>query len=205
MRNQKGSVPAILIVVIVLIIAVVGGVSWFIVSQDSNTTNSSVVNTNTNTAIDNTNSTEVTNTNSVVTNETDNWMTYANNVFGYSFRYPNSFSIEESDNKVYINPNHTYPAKLGLIQVYKDTINNVRDILTTEYLDEPINDGTPFSDTNIYLNSIEASKLKFGTAIGLNVVNVLIEKDGMVYRFEYGEGTDLETFEKILNTFSIVN
>jgi hypothetical protein len=48
MRNQKGSVPAILIVVIVLVIVAVGGVSWFIVSQDDDSnTNKAIINTNT--------------------------------------------------------------------------------------------------------------------------------------------------------------
>lgn len=109
MRNQKGGVPAILIVVIVLIVIAVGGVSWFIVSQDSNEiTNTEVTNKNTNSVV---NVNTSANTNRLV-DETKGWLTYINEDLGIKLQYPETGSVGvfEYDNTQNTNQTGDYPS-----------------------------------------------------------------------------------------------
>ncbi|MFA6272767.1 MAG: hypothetical protein WC693_06820 [Patescibacteria group bacterium] len=77
MKNQK----IILTVAIILIVLVIGGVSWYFISEDDNSDTNLSTLTNVNSVI---------NTN-VVVGATDDWFTYSNEDLGIRFEYPKTF------------------------------------------------------------------------------------------------------------------
>lgn len=129
-----------------------------------------------------------------------NWSTYSNT--NYSFMYRNGFNFKESDNGLVVNPN-IYTSPSLSIQIYEDTIDNVENVVSTEYakestINEPLN-----SATYSTINGREAKQIRFSTGSGFDDVVTFIEKNGKVYRIKYSEEENSELFEILLNTFKI--
>lgn len=150
---------------------------------------------NTNTANDNANVEVVTNTNATVSNEntnaeqgsevdTTNWLTYTNDEYGFSFRYPKEWEIKDySKTSVFINvPNQVLRLQFNSDQteyhmvLYKDNVQNI--------IDEIKNDDPSASfvkaENDISINSNSYKYVSVLAAIG-SLVDYYIQSYGTEY------------------------
>jgi len=142
----KGSRTGV-VVAFVVVILVITGALWYSFSGTNDNTNNTnkVMNENTNVTV-NTNTT--TNTNSAV--DTSDWETYTNEMYSYSFKYPNNWDVVElSDPKagIALKSSEYQPINSGSVEysgeIYVSSLSNPEN-LSAQELFETYSDSSRF-------------------------------------------------------------
>lgn len=209
MNKQKGS-ALIFLLVGVLVIAAIGGAYYL---GRSTTSTPSPVSTS---------QIPQPTIPSSSTDETTRWKTYTNNKYGYSFKYPTDWTLEENEMQGFqsialTKTDNTQEQEQVLLPgdqnadvIYKIITRvetNPKGYTAKEYLLQNISPES-LSDyeknlEEINLNGFPAIKRKEACApcSGMEVIITLIHRD-KIYSLSYGAMAHEETHDKFLNTFN---
>lgn len=213
MNNQRGSAAPIAAIIFAVAALVLSG--WFFMmvqtkvkervntntTTTQNTSSGTVVNTNvtTNTnsnlnsnSATNTNASSNTNSNTNSTiNSTQDWKTYTNVEYGFSFKYPDSYSVKENGLTFAVAPlDGSYPSPF--IQISTDSINTV----ITDNVDQEV------SRESVKAGSISGLKIVEDMAIGGEGLNYVFSHQGKTYLLR---GTNSDIDQNIFSTFTFTN
>lgn len=176
-------------------------------------TNTNTV-TNTNTANDNANVEVATNTNAEQGSEVDttNWLTYTNDEYGFSFRYPEEWILNEQPNTISLQSpelvGNTYADSFTVEVTENDFDNQKKQIEDSDLIDGNLS-LSKFND-DVAESSINGLAAKVGThstAIGLDekYYFISLSNDGALY-FEFLKPTEKVNtlIEDVVHTLKIL-
>jgi len=179
-QYQKGFVNIVLIGVLVLIVAVGGYLTW------SKKSNQVAQNTTQNLASQEVNNIETKTPATTTSDETADWKTYTNAQYGFEFKYPKDWELNEKDGTIDLikyGPKKNLPGSYGdiLVQLFifipKDTYDFIADI-------EAQNKDATYENNGIEYEDPEAKKITYSRFFESGFNGVLIPA-GKAGGYEY--------------------
>lgn len=170
------------------------------------------VGTNTNVGVENGNAEVNTNTNSSGEIDTSDWITYANEEYGFSFRYPGDWTLLEKQNGVSLFSEDligsAYANSFDLTITNKDFDSLKTDIENSDIVNGNIS-LTKFNDDleTVQIDGFTTSTGTHKTAIGLDVRYYYIsisEKDALYFEFLKPTSKINSLVEKVIQTLETI-
>ncbi len=150
-----------------------------------------------------------TNTQTTTIDEFADWKTYRNEEYGFEFRYPNYWILEESDNSVSLDSPENYADPLRRIEILVTFDKNPKSLSAKEYYDGQNGISAfdnPEQDSEITIDNNRAYRLYPNTGISPGML-VLIPLENIFIRFDtLSERRDTSMiFDQILSTFKFIS
>ncbi|MDP2684130.1 MAG: hypothetical protein Q8P20_03665 [bacterium] len=203
MNNRKGFISIVTAIVIAVLAVGFAGIAVYYETQKDETTSSATKITTTNTT---TNTNLVVNTNTVV-DKTDDWLTYTNDSYKFSIKYPNSCPFDEAD---YVTDSEYYPqlfysmycngfsGEAFFIEVH----NNENELTLDDYI--PINKRLNIEGTEEWSSTL-VNGHEGRQYLDINGVSItlIIPVDKFVYQIISQDNSNI--FQTALSTFQFTD
>jgi len=152
---------------------------------------------------------------------TEDWLTYRNEEYGFSFMYPRGWEVREFDHLLAITTNDNGKEdKLGLIRfVYKDNLKNLWDYDGEKTLEEYIQRRTGEYEQEIFrfrdveeitIDDLRATKLiQYNGYLGTDQSYIYWERNGGIFYIVFELDLQIpfvyKIFVKLINSINFIN
>lgn len=176
----------------------------------TNSANTNSVNENTNTVVANSN--ENTNTEQVSEVDTSDWLTYTNEKYGFSFKYPSNWILNDHQKSINLYSQElvgsTYNNSLTIEVTENDFDSQKKQVENSDVIDGNVS-LAKFNDDveELNINSLRAKVGTHSTAIGLDEKYYFISlSDNLALYFEFLKPTDKvnTSIEDVINTLEVL-